>query len=213
MKICTKCKGAKPLDAFAADRSKKDGRKAQCKECIADRARDNYSSAKRSRAYYAASPQTRSRRTIRQRNSRWNTLALKHGEHWLIEQVQSLKASRRLSAEAIFRCEEDGRLAAFFRTARLTSVDKLRAALGSEAWDRVRGMPMTRAEFVARTAPGLTAARGERAAKLRTFVEKRWAAYGIRPIRDEFDGPEICQNAPTRREQLRAASDRILRKK
>lgn len=92
MKKCPQCGAEKPLDAFAVDRSKKDGRKAHCKECLATKAREKYSSAARSKAYYKASPEARAKRTIDRRNSRWKDLAAQHGEHWLIREVQSLKA-------------------------------------------------------------------------------------------------------------------------
>src|SRR5688572_27516028 len=79
-KTCSKCATEKPLESFAADRSKKDGRKAQCKECIAARARESYSSAERAKKHLAASPRARSLKTIRNRNSRWNNLAAEYGE-------------------------------------------------------------------------------------------------------------------------------------
>jgi hypothetical protein len=75
-------------------------------------------------------------------------------------------------------------------------------------------MALTRADFVARAMQRFVHAEGDRATSLRATFEKKWASWGMRPIRDESDdAPAICQNTPTRREQRRAASDRVLRKK
>lgn len=128
MKICPQCNGEKPLDAFAMDRSKKDGRKGHCKACDA---------AKKKKAYYAASPAARSSKVVRQRHRRWRDIAETHGERWLIEQVQTLKRTGKLTADASQKAEEDARLAAFFREAHSTSSEALRTHLGSRLWDRV----------------------------------------------------------------------------
>lgn len=40
MKICTKCLLKKPLEDFAVDRSKIDGRRTRCKDCMAEYARE-----------------------------------------------------------------------------------------------------------------------------------------------------------------------------
>jgi hypothetical protein len=119
-----------------------------------------------------------------------------------------------LSSEAIARAEDDKRLAVLFRKVTKTSNEALRTAFGASSWDQVRGMPLTRADYVARAMRYSVHATGAAAAKLRAMYEKRWAEWGIRRIRDESDdAPEICQNALPRRELRRATSDRILRKK
>lgn len=128
MKKCPQCNGEKPLDAFAVDRSKKDGRKAHCKECDAARKRKNY---------YSASPKARSSKVVRQRHRRWRDIADAHGERWLVEQVQTLKRTGKLTGDASSKAEEDQRLAAFFREANRTSPEVLRTHLGSRLWDRV----------------------------------------------------------------------------
>ena len=128
MKICTKCKAEKAIDDFAVDRSKSDGRKSRCKACDA---------AAKKKGYYAASPRARSNRVVQQRHRRWRDVAQAHGESWLIEQVQSLKQTGRLTGDASHRAEQDDRLAAFFREANKASPDVLRTHLGSRKWDRV----------------------------------------------------------------------------
>jgi hypothetical protein len=128
MKMCTHCGGEKPLSDFAMDRSKKDGRKARCKQCDA--------AAKR-KSYLASSPKVRSNKVIQQRNRRWREIAQAHGERWLIEQVQHLKRTGRLLMDASSKAAEDDGLAAFFREAHRTSSATLRTHLGSRLWDRV----------------------------------------------------------------------------
>jgi hypothetical protein len=128
MKTCPHCGGEKPLSDFAIDRSKKDGRKARCKQCDA--------AAKR-KSYLASSAKARSNKVVTQRNRRWREIAQAHGERWLIEQVQFLKNKGRLPSDASSRAAEDDRLAAFFREAHRTSPATLRTHLGSRLWDRV----------------------------------------------------------------------------
>jgi hypothetical protein len=213
VKACTKCGTEKPLEDFAADRTKRDGRKGQCKECVAAKARTGYSSTERAKKHLEASPRARSLQTIRNRNSRWNSLAAEHGESWLIEQVQSLKAGGHLSWEAIQRAEKDKRLGTFFRRASVLSPEALRSAFSLGSWDKVRGMTLTRADWVAR-AMRFHRAAGAGADKLRSMYEKRWPGQGLKRIREEADdAPAICDNHPNNRQQRVQASDRILGKK
>lgn len=128
MNICTKCKAEKPEEEFSIDRSKVSGRKSRCKDCDA---------AAKKKRYYAASPEARSNKVVQQRYRRWRDIAQMHGERWLIEQVQNLKRSGRLTADASHKARQDDRLAAFFREASKTSADVLRTHLGSRLWDRV----------------------------------------------------------------------------
>jgi len=175
MKKCPQCNGEKPLDAFAVDRSKKDGRKARCKECDA---------AKKKKAYYAASPKARSNRVTQQRHRRWRDVAQTHGERWLIEQVQTLKRVGRLAGDASQRAEQDHRLAAFFREARKTSSEVLRTHLGSRLWDRVAR------PFVPKK---------ERVASAGESRDRMWAKLNAISDADivgiEWDG-ELGRNAP-----------------
>jgi hypothetical protein len=128
MKICTKCKAEKPNEEFSIDRSRMSGLKSSCKDCDA---------AAKKKKYYATSPKARSNRVVQQRHRRWRDIAEVHGERWLIEQVQTLKRSGRLTGDASSKAFQDDRLAAFFREANRASVDILRTHLGSRLWDRV----------------------------------------------------------------------------
>lgn len=128
MNICTKCKAEKPIEEFSIDRSKVSGRKSRCKDCDA---------AAKKKVYYAASPKARSNKVVQQRHRRWRDIAQMHGERWLIEQVQNLKRSGRLTGDASLKALQDDRLAAFFREASRASADVLRTHLGGRLWDRV----------------------------------------------------------------------------
>lgn len=216
MKVCSKCSTEKPLEDFTADHSKRDGRKAQCKQCVRTAAKDRYSPDKRKKAYLAASPQARSRRVVRQRNSRWKVLAAQHGDRWLVEQVQSLKVTGSLTWDAIDKAKEDQRLAALFRVANRTSPAKLREAFGAPLWDEVRGATTSKADYVDRriTRLGrLWRLTPEARERMSETYSKEWAsaARGMASITDDGDKVEpICDNAPTMGEQRRYASKLIL---
>ena len=71
MKTCTKCGETKPLDAFHRNRSKADGREAQCRECTLERCRRYHEENRdkeleRKRRYHEEN-----RDKVLERNRRW----------------------------------------------------------------------------------------------------------------------------------------------
>lgn len=200
MKICTKCKAEKAIDDFAVDRSKSDGHKSRCKVCDA---------VAKKKGYYAASPQARSSRTVLQRHRRWKDIAEKHGERWLIEQVQALKDTGRIPPVACDKAEQDDQLGAFFREADRASSDVLRTHLGARLWDRVARPFVAKAERQKASQEN----RERLWANLNAFNEA--SIVGMEwdeqlqmnaPVYDIDDGPTLTDH------MYRDASDRILRK-
>lgn len=197
MKICTKCKAEKAIDDFAVDRSKGDGRKSRCKACDA---------AAKKKDYYAASPKARSNRVVQQRYRRWRDIAQTHGERWLIEQVQTLKRTGKLTGDASHRAGQDDRLAAFFREATKASSEVLRTHLGSRLWDRV-------------ASPFVSKKEGEAAAiERREQLHARLFATDFTSLeRDDAEGRKVGVDAsdegPSFAQFLESeASNRVLRK-